>query len=121
MSNTDNVPGRAQRIIEGWILIEHRLIAERLLSNQTEVIAKARENIERWGWLKDFPDPSRRPDFMTEWLALLDGPMDILLEVLTGSDERAVTLRSSSPFAGVVPFKERWQIRRGEVTSANFE
>ena len=114
MSNDDNAPGRAQRMIEGWILIEHRLIAERLHSNPTEVVAKARENIERWGWLRDFPDPSRRPDFMTAWLALLDGPQEMLLEVLTGSDERSVTLRSSSPFAGLVSAEERWRIRRGE-------
>lgn len=114
MSDEQNVHGRAQRMIEGWILIEHRLIAERLHNNPTEVVAKARENIERWGWLRDFPDPSQRPDFMTAWLTLLDGPQEMLLAVLTGSDERSVTLRSSSPFAGLVSFEERWRIRRGE-------
>ena len=108
----ENLPGRAQRLIDAWVLREHQLIAERLRHNPTEVIAKANENIERWGWRRDFPDPARRPDFMTEWLALLEGPLDMLLAVLTGSDERMITLRSSSPFAGVVSFRERWRLRK---------
>ena len=108
----ENLPGRAQRLIEAWVLREHQLIAERLRNNPTEVIAKANENIERWGWRRDFPDPARRPDFMSEWLALLEGPLDMLLTVLTGADERMITLRSSSPFAGVVSFRERWRLRK---------
>jgi hypothetical protein len=108
----ENLAGRAQRLIDDWVLREHRLIAERLRSNPVEVIAKAKENIERWGWRRDFPDPSRRPNFMTEWLALLEGTQDMLRAVLTGSDERSVTLRSSSPFAGVVSFRERWRLRK---------
>jgi addiction module HigA family antidote len=108
----ENQPGRAQRQIDDQVLREHQLVAERLRANPAAVIAKARENIERWGWLRDFPDPARRPGFMTEWLALLDGPLDLLLSALTGSGERMVTLRSSSPFAGVVSFRERWRLRR---------
>ena len=121
MPNDENLPGRAQFLIEGWILIEHKLIAERLRSNSAGVIAKARENIERWGWLRDFPDPSSRSDFMNSWMALLDGPQEMLLAVLVGSDERSITLRSSSPFAGLVSFEERWRIRRGEVPFAKIE
>jgi addiction module HigA family antidote len=108
----ENLPGRAQRLIDAWVLREHQLIAERLRTNPTEVIARAYLNIERWGWRRDFPDPAQRPDFMSEWLALLEGPLDGLLAVLTGTDERMITLRSSSPFAGVVSFRERWRIRK---------
>ena len=107
-----NQPGRAQRLIDAQVLREHRLVAERLRDNPAAVIAKALENIERWGWRRDFPDPARRPGFMTEWLALLEGPRDLLLMALTGTDERMVTLRSSSPFAGVVSFRERWRLRK---------
>lgn len=108
----DNLPGRAQRRIEGWILREHAIIADRLRREPDRVIGKARENIARWGWLRDFPDPNKRPGFMTEWLALLDGPPEALQAVLTGTDERSVTLRSSSPFAGIVSYRERWQLRK---------
>ena len=108
----ENLPGRAQRRIEEWILHEHAIIAERLQKDPDRVIAKARENIERWGWSRDFPDPKKRPGFMVEWLFLLDGPLETLQTVLTGTDERSVMLRSSSPFAGIVSYRERWQLRK---------
>lgn len=108
----ENLPGRAQRRIEEWILREHAIVAERLQKDPDRVIAKARENIDRWGWLRDFPDPKKRPGFMAEWLSLLDGPPEALQTVLTGTDERSVMLRSSSPFAGIVSYRERWQLRK---------
>jgi addiction module HigA family antidote len=108
----ENLPGRAQRRIEEWILREHAIVAERLQKDPDRVIAKARENIERWGWLRDFPDPKKRPGFMAEWFTLLDGPLEALQAVLAGADERSVMLRSSSPFAGIVSYRERWQLRK---------
>jgi addiction module HigA family antidote len=108
----ENQPGLAQRRIEEWILCEHAIVAERLRKDPDRVIAKARENIERWGWLRDFPDPKQRPGFMANWLSLLDGPPEALQADLTGTDERSVTLRSSSPFAGIVSYRERWQLRK---------
>jgi hypothetical protein len=83
-----------------------------LQKDPDRVIAKARANIERWGWLRDFPDPKQRPGFMVEWIALLDGPLEALQAVLTGTDERSVMLRASSPFAGIVSYRERWQLRK---------
>ncbi|MBE0599024.1 MAG: HigA family addiction module antidote protein [Desulfuromonadales bacterium] len=115
----ENSPGRAQRQIEKWILREHAIIAERLLSEPDRVIAKAKENITRWGWLRDFPDPQKRPDFMAEWLNLLDGSIGALQAILTGEDERAVRLRSSSPFAGIVSSRERWQLRKRQTGENN--
>lgn len=108
----ENLPGRAQRQIEGWILREHEIVATLLREDPARVIGKGKENIERWGWLREFPDPEQRPEFMNEWLSLLGGPPEALLAVLTGTDERAVALRSSSPFAGLVPFRERWRLRK---------
>jgi antitoxin HigA-1 len=108
----DNLPGRAQRRIEEWIFREHAIVSERLQNDPDRIIAKARENIDRWGWLGDFPNPKTRPGFMAEWLILLDGPLEALQAVLTGTDERSVMLRSSSPFAGTVSYRERWQLRK---------
>ena len=102
-------PGWAQRQIEGWILREHMVIAKRLKDDPDKVIRKAKDNIARWGW-RDLP-VEKRPRFMADWMALLDGPLDDLFAVLTGTDEHSVTLRSSSPFAGVITQEERLQIR----------
>ena len=52
-----------------------------------------------------------RPAFL-EWGALLDGPLDELLSFLTSPDERAVWLRQSSPFPGILAPEERGKILR---------
>lgn len=105
-------PGNAQKRIEELILREHEIVARRLRENPEAVLGKARENIERWGWLRDYPDPAHRPSYVGEWLRLLQGPVEDVLEVLTGNDEASVLLRSSSPFAGVVHYRERWALRK---------
>ncbi|WP_459862999.1 hypothetical protein [Endothiovibrio diazotrophicus] len=97
----------AQRKIEHRILAQHRVIAERLRSDPGAVIARARANLDRWA--KKYGD-DERPRWMREWMALLDGPVDAILELLTSRAERAVRLRSSSPFAGVISARERWRI-----------
>jgi hypothetical protein len=49
---------------------------------------------------------------MNEWHALLEGPIDDLIAVLTTTDERATRLRQSMPFAGAIPEEERLAIIR---------
>lgn len=105
-------PGRAQKRIEDLILREHEIVAQRLRENPAGVLRHARENVERWGWLREYPDPARRPPYVREWIELLQGPVEDILEVLTGTDERSVLLRSSSPFAGILHYRERWALRK---------
>ncbi len=47
---------------------------------------------------------------LDEWRAILDGPLEGVLAVLEGEDERAVRLRQSSPFCGILPREERTRI-----------
>jgi len=50
------------------------------------------------------------PQWIREWQRLLDGPVEVLIDVLTSPDESARVLRQSSPFAGVLTPRERWAI-----------
>lgn len=106
-----NIPQKVlvQRIQRGQSRIEdrnlriHRVIAEKLKDNPEGVVAKAWKNIRRWGWDNEkVPAP-----YMKAWMALLEGPLPALEKVLTGTGERAVLLRSSSPFAGILSKKEK--------------
>lgn len=54
---------------------------------------------------------SQPADVLREWRTLLDEtPFSQLLEFLRSDDERAVRLRQSSPFAGVLTPEERQSI-----------
>lgn len=91
--------------IEDRNLRIHKIIAEKLRQDPEGVIAKAWQNIRQWGWDKEeTPVP-----YMKAWMALLEGPLSDLERVLTGCGERAVLLRSSSPFSGVLSEKEMEQ------------
>ncbi len=46
------------------------------------------------------------------WLELLEGDAAALERVLTEDSEQARTLRSSTPFAGALPPRERWALWR---------
>ncbi len=102
----------AQRRIEAAIREEHLRIAAMLREDPRRVIAHARSRMDKWGWSEALRQGRPAP-YMREWDALLAGPPDALTTVLTAplDDERAVWLRSSSPFAGLIPPKERWAIR----------
>ena len=95
------------RLIDERSLAFARLIAAKL-RKEPALLERARGNLERW--LKDCSDRSRAT--LIEWQGMLDGPLDKLLSVLTGSDERAVRLRQSNPFAGVLTPDERFGILR---------
>ena len=97
---------------------DHRLIDERSLAFSSLIAGKlradpalvqhARVNLERW--LRDCSERSRPA--LLEWRALLYGPLDELLSFLTSTQERAVRLRQSSPFAGLLTPEERWSVLR---------
>lgn len=67
------------------------------------VIAKARSNFKRWS-------ANQHEKYHEEWLTILDGSLNDILEVLNGEDQNSIRLRSSSPFAGIINQKERWNI-----------
>jgi len=95
------------RLIDGRSLAFHCLVAEKLRAKPT-LREHAKRNLERW---HTHASPRVRPA-LDEWRALLEAPLEQLLAVLTGSDERATRLRQSSPFAGVLTPQERFAILR---------
>lgn len=97
---------------------DHRLIDERSrafgeaiavrLMDHPSWIPRAQQTVERW---LATADPRVRPALL-EWRAQLGGPVEGLIGVLTGRDERSTRLRQSNPFAGVLPIPERNEILR---------
>jgi hypothetical protein len=94
----------------------HQWIDERSLALHTRVAAKvaadpalietARANLDRWL-------QTSRSAPLLEWRQLLEtAPVHELVELLRSPGERAVWLRQSSPFAGVLTAEERLAILR---------
>jgi hypothetical protein len=95
---------------------DHRLIDERSLALAQAIadrlgldpglVALARANLERWS---KTCSPRARSS-LQEWATVLDGPLEGVIALLTGQDERAVRLRQSNPFAGALPQNVRNEI-----------
>lgn len=81
----------------------HKAIAKKLEKNPDKIITEARKNIRRWGWDKE----KNPPPYMKAWMTLLDEPPSRLVKILTGTGERSILLRSSSPFVGVLTKREK--------------
>ena len=93
---------KSHDLIDKRSLAFGQAIAARLVDDSS-LINHARGNITRW---LETCSPGVRPTLL-EWLAALDGGTQSVLALLTGTDERAIRLRQSNPFAGVLPQHER--------------
>ena len=93
------------RIIDERSLAFGRAIAARL-ADDPSLLARARANVARW---MQTASPGVKPD-LAAWSAALEGPLDGVIQLLTGNDERAARLRQSNPFAGVLSQQERLAI-----------
>jgi hypothetical protein len=88
----------------------HRCIARRLDHDAAPVLEKARANLRRW--LSDRGEDSLTAVYR-EWESLLGSlTASQISELLVAEDERSTRLRQSSPFAGVLPPREVWEIKR---------
>jgi hypothetical protein len=101
--------GQAKARIERQISAMHRAIARRVRAGDPTPIARARANLDRWE--RDSFGGALPPAYEA-WRAVLAQPVETILAVLEGDDERARRLRASSPFAGVLDPSERWAILR---------
>jgi hypothetical protein len=98
---------RDHRLIDERSLAFSRAIATRL-TEHPEFVEHARKTLRRW-----MPTSSSRVQpVLNEWLAILNGPLEGLISVLTGTDARATRLRQSNPFAGLLSQTERNTILR---------
>lgn len=94
--------------IERQSVALHRVIAARIRSGDAHPLARARANLSRWK--QQFG--GELPPAYVEWERLLAGDVDVVLRVLESDDQESVRRRSSSPFAGVLSPRERWDILR---------
>jgi hypothetical protein len=93
------------RLIDERCLAFDRLITAKLVADPT-LICRARTNVSRW---LGTCSAAARPALL-EWQEDLEKPIEDLISLLLSTDERAVRLRQSSPFAGMLPVAERASI-----------
>jgi hypothetical protein len=84
----------------------HREIASRIRDDAI-VLERARARVAAW-----LVDGRVHPEHAEAWRALLAGSTEALCDALTRDDEEMRTLRSVTPFAGVVDPRTRWRIWR---------
>jgi hypothetical protein len=94
------------RLAEERSVAYHRVIAARL-RERPEILREARQRVA--GWLATSGQPPWRA---TQWAAILDLELPAIESFLTERSELADELRQSSPFAGALSPRERWQIWR---------
>ncbi|HSO21295.1 MAG TPA: hypothetical protein VLT81_00225 [Chondromyces sp.] len=98
--------GVTHQVAEERSLALHREVA-RKLRERPELLEQARDRVR--GWLES-GSVSR---FWAEaWLETLSAPLDKVIARITDPSEHARALRQSSPFAGVLEPRERWEILR---------
>ncbi len=90
--------------VEARSLAMHRAIAVKL-REQPELISIARDNLSRW-----MSEPGRSRAYFEDWLRILEGPFEEVLELIVEDSERMAALRQCTPFAGVLTPRERWWI-----------
>ncbi|PWH05345.1 DNA-binding protein [Brachybacterium endophyticum] len=88
----------------------HRALLGPLMREPETVLDRARENIRTW-------QTRHRPDgmasrYLTQWNDVIDGGVDEVAAVLTSPDEHSSELRQNTPFAGVLPDRDRVQVLR---------
>jgi len=94
------------RLAEERSVAYHRVIAERL-PDQPAILDRARRRVR--DWLASGP---AAPPSATRWAAVLASDPSSIAAFLVERSEQADELRQSSPFAGALNPRERWQIWR---------
>jgi hypothetical protein len=84
----------------------HRACAAKLRAHP-ELLAVARDNLDRWSKLNERTQP-----YWDTWREMLDLPLDELLALMQEESERMTALRHTSPFAGLLDIAERRRILR---------
>lgn len=88
----------------------HRRIAAMLERDPDAVLGKAMRNLR--AWMVGQRD-GEVVEVFSEWMDLLaETPPDGIAAFLVSGSERAVRMRQSSPFAGVLTPREVWAIKR---------
>lgn len=94
------------RTAERRSIAYHRAIAERLVADPG-VLTTVRARVARWCETGEV-----HPRYAHEWRTLLAHDAAEVAAAIVEESERMTALRQSSPFAGVLDARERWQIWR---------
>jgi hypothetical protein len=84
----------------------HHLVAERLPADPA-LLERARTRVARW-----LVDGAVARPAAEAWRVVLEGPIEQVIATLTDTAERARRLRRSSPFAGAIDPRTRWEVWR---------
>lgn len=93
------------RLLDARSLALHCVIARRISANPA-LVKIARDNLRRWRQRQ----PGTAPRYLDEWEEILAEPLPEIVAFITSFSDRAVQLRQSSPFAGVLTGEERNRI-----------
>jgi excisionase family DNA binding protein len=85
-------------------------IAGKLVADPRSVLKKARNNLTH---IREVSSRNANNRWLSEWQALLNGPVIDVLDALTSRSPRARELRQNSPFAGVLTEDERQRVLQG--------
>ena len=96
------------RLAEERSIAYHRVIAARMAVDPS-ILEQARRRVHHWLACAEVP-----PYYALAWDEILGGDPRSIAEFLVDRGEHARELRQSSPFAGALTARERWQIWRRE-------
>ncbi len=82
----------------------HQLVARKVLADPA-LLNKARANMRRWRDNNGAPSSA-----LAEWEQILNNPVDQVARFLVERSEKAIRLRQSSPFTGILTEAERLAI-----------
>jgi hypothetical protein len=95
--------------VDFFSLTLHRAIAARMLTDEQNVLRKAKNNVDRWLSRPDFTGEGSMA--LLEWKEILEkSTPDELRKIISEESHEGQRLRSSSPFSGVLTQKERKEI-----------
>lgn len=95
----------SHRLLDARSLALHCLVARKIAADPS-LLEVARRNLARWRRSA----PGTVPRYLDEWQDILHQPWPHVAALLTEQSERAVRLRQSSPFAGVLTATERRRV-----------
>jgi hypothetical protein len=98
--------GITHRVAEERSIALHEEVARRL-RDRPELLDRARARVDRWS-----RDGSVARCWVEAWSEVLQRPIDEVVQAITDTSEHGRSLRQSSPFAGVIDAKTRWEILR---------
>jgi hypothetical protein len=90
---------------ERFSLLLHRELARALEIDPGGVLSRGRRNILRWQAAQ-----GHTVQAWDEWLKLLDAGAEAVRKIMLDEGQHGARLRQSSPFAGIIPNRRRWEL-----------